>query len=167
MSTMTTHPATEKQIAFITRLLGERDATGTAYEGWTPDWSRATSKAASTVIDFLLSLPKKAVQEQAEAEAGVYETPDLRWFRVYLGQQSGHMLVKEVHAEHDLMGEMEVSYEYLGSAASKLPHDARRMSLEEVGRLGIATNHCMICGRRLDDPESVDLGIGPVCASKY
>ena len=157
-------PVTEKQQAFIEKLLAERDVTGTAYEGWTPDWSRATSAAASSVIDYLLTLP---VQEDREPEAGVYETPDQRWFRVYHGQQSGKMLVKEIHAEHGLMGDMEVSYEYLGTASKHLPGNARRMSLEEVGSLGIATNHCMICGRRLDDPESVDRGIGPVCAANY
>lgn len=91
-----------------------------------------------------------------------------QYVRVYLGQQSGQMLAKRIHAEAD-GGEWVVSYEYLGLASKVLTPDTTpvRMSLEEVGEMGIAFNHCLICSRRLDDPESVDRGIGPVCAANY
>lgn len=166
----TTRPATEKQQQFVTRLLGEKDTTGTAYEGWTPDWSRATSKAASAVIDYLLTLPKRteSVSPAEEPEAGVYVIHGDEYVRVYHGQQSGRMLAKRINMEQD-GGEWTVSYEYLGAAARVLVPAAtpERLSIEEVGSLGITTNHCLICGRRLDDPESVDRGIGPVCARNY
>jgi hypothetical protein len=60
-----------------------------------------------------------------------------------------------------------VGYHYLGAAARHLPTTARRLSLAEVGAMGKTFDHCLTCGRRLDDPESVDRGIGPVCAKKY
>lgn len=167
----TARPATQKQRDFIERLLGEKDTTGTAYEGWTPDWSRATSRTASTVIDFLLTLPKRtapAAPAAAEVTPGVYVIHGDEYVRVYHGQQSGKMLVKRINMEQD--GDTwTVHYEYLGSADRVLVPAAtpERLSLEEVGSLGITTNHCLMCGRRLDDPESVDRGIGPVCAAKY
>lgn len=153
-------PATEKQRAFIERLLTEKDATGTAYEGWTPDWNRATSKAASAVIDYLMTLPRKSATDKPVIDAGIYES-DGHLFRVYLGQKTGNMLVKAVEMDEG------VEYRYLGAASRFLPAGARRLSLEEVGHLGKAWDHCLICGRRLDDPESVDRGIGPVCANRY
>lgn len=161
-----TNPITDKQRALIERLLTERETAGTAYAGWTPNWSRATKSTASTVIEFLLALPRKAQPEIAEPEAGVYSSESAGLFRVYLGQQSGKMLAKAITFGR---GEdaAEVSYEYVGAAARVLPADARRLSIEEVGAFGKAWDHCLICGRRLDDPESVDQGIGPICAKRY
>lgn len=30
----------------------------------------------------------------------------------------------------------------------------------------MASTHCAVCNRRLTDPESIRLGVGPTCASK-
>lgn len=172
----TTYPASLKQQEFITRLLGERDTTGTAYEGWTPNWNRSTSKAASLVITYLLTLPKKqAPADTPELEAGIYSNidsvgaQDATFMRVYLGQQSGKMLAKEIthHSDGPLAEDQYLVMDYRGAASRYVTEGFRRLSLEEVGRWGVTTNHCLICGRRLDDPESVDRGIGPVCATKY
>jgi len=178
---MAHRPATEKQQKFIERLLVEKDTTGTAYEGWTPDWNRATSKSASSVIDYLLALPKRTTRSLLDSsngagradtsidiELGIYVIHGDEYVRVYWGQKSGRFLVKRINMEQD-NGEWTVYYSYLGSADRVLVPAAtpQRLSIEEVGSLGITTRHCLICGRRLDDPESVDRGIGPVCASKY
>lgn len=165
-TTLAARPASQKQFDFIKSLLAERDAS---------DFSiivencrtRAvagllTSEEASTLIGLLQTLPRKAAAEApaAEPEAGIYQA-DGRVYRVYLGQQAGRMLVKEVLMSGG------VTYQYLGSAARCLPAGAIRLSVEEVGSLGKAWDHCLCCGRRLDDPESVDRGIGPVCAKTY
>lgn len=175
------HPASDKQRSFVEKLLAEKDTAGTAYEGWTPDWDRATTRSASQVIDYLLTLPKRTTRSlldpsngqgradtTIDIEAGVYTIHGDEYVRVYLGQQSGRLLVKRINMEQD-GGEWTVSYEYLGRADRILTPAATpvRLSLEEVGSLGITTNHCLICGRRLDDPESVDRGVGPVCAGRY
>lgn len=175
--------ATEKQIQFINRLKRERDLTLTAVslDSDSPEarsqaarvaldvardsWRSGTFtvEVASSVIDLLLAAPRPAAEfSTPEIEAGVYETED-NIYRVYHGQQSGRMLVSEV-VSYDQKTPL---YEYLGSAARFLPADARRLSLEEVGMLGKAFSHCLICGRRLDTPESVDRGLGPVCAKGY
>lgn len=173
-------PASEKQVALIRRLLTEKDLTGTRFEVTEPSsWEDAlaevgvgtprdlvaelarTSRDASSVIDELFALPRLSTGTRDWA-AGVYEGADGRVYRVYLGQQSGRMLVKEV------VGNREDGYtlEYIGSAARVMPADARKLTLEEAKEWGRATSHCIKCGLRLDDPESVDRGIGPVCAKK-
>jgi hypothetical protein len=97
------------------------------------------------------------------ATTGVYQDEHLNLFRVYFGQQSKMLLVKEIQL--DAFGEL--VYKYRGSAARIVQPHWHRLSLEEVGKLGQAWDHCLNCGRRLDDPESVDRGIGPVCAKNY
>jgi hypothetical protein len=164
----TSTPATEKQVAFVTRLLGERNTTGTKYEGHHTA-PALTKQQASEAITALLGLPmaeqatERANEEGQQYSAGVYEQPvSGRLFRVYLGQRTGTLLVKEIIVDEDGVG-----YHYLGAAARHLPTTARRLSLAEVGALGKTFDHCLMCGRRLDDPESVDAGIGPVCSKKY
>ena len=174
MNTITTRPtewpASDRQRSYIESLLAQRDTSGTAYAGWVPDWSRSTRSKASDVIDFLVTLPKKtaAPAPAREFEAGIYRSGD-HLVRVYEGQKSGAMLVKQVdrHSDGPLPEDQYVSYTYLGAASRVLDDSYVRLSMEEVGALGVASNHCLICGRRLDDPESVDRGIGPVCASRY
>lgn len=182
MRTLTPHPASEKQIAFLSRLTSERDTSGitemlrkarlSAVEG------TFDKRSASALIDALLDCPKAETASLPEPEAGVYENGGTL-YRVYKGQQSGRMLVSRIDYDTAVVpgGEESdgepvpsvenVSYDYLGLAARNLPATATRLSLEQVGGLGKEFDHCLVCGRRLDDPDSVDRGIGPVCASKY
>lgn len=162
MTITATRPASQKQLDFITTLLNERDTCGTPYAMHSVAPAHLTSRQASDAITVLMTLPRafKSTTPAQELQAGVYEA-DGHLYRVYLGQQSGAMLVKSVELDEG------VEYRYLGKADRCLPKDARRLSLEEVGDLGKAWDHCLICGRRLDDPESVDRGIGPVCAKRY
>ena len=41
-----------------------------------------------------------------------------------------------------------------------------KLTVEQAGALGHECGHCVLCGRFLNDPESVARGIGPVCAGK-
>ena len=122
----------------------------------------ATSRAASSVIDELLRCPKKDVQ--GTIEVGIYEMPDGRLFRAYFGQNRGKVLCKSIHT----MPGGDIYYEYQGLACRFL-QGARRLTREEVSArtLSCGATSCMLCGRRLDDPESVDRGIGPVCWENY
>lgn len=166
---MNVRPATEKQFAFIKKLLSERELDSLLENRVARLREKAAkgqlgSLSASDLINDLLAAPRKASTDTDTApavQAGVYRAGSLL-VRVYLGQQSGQMLAKRVDVEDG-----SVSYEYLGLARKVLSTDSVRLSLEEVGQLGIQSGTCLICGRRLDDPESVDRGIGPVCAANY
>lgn len=54
-----------------------------------------------------------------------------------------------------------IRWEYAGQRATIRPQD--RLTPEEAGRY---TAHCVMCGYRLDTPESRERGIGPVCAKR-
>lgn len=161
--------ATTKQFAFLKTLVAERDLDSSLTD-WVRD-SRAraqnggmTSHEASSLISALLDRPKKTISQPKadEPDVGVYLDAAGRILRVYAGQKSGCMLAKQVIVED---GEF-VRYDYVGRAAGRVTAQ-QRLSLEEVGQMGVATGSCLLCGRRLDDPESVDRGVGPVCAGKY
>jgi hypothetical protein len=152
---------TDKQVGLIERLVREREGADRVVVGEVRDLSVV---GASKIIDALFALPKlvtAAPGRDSQFAAGMYVSGDGRIFRAYLGQQSGQILAKEVVKD-------EHGYElvYRGMAARVIPADARRMTLEEAKAWGKATGTCVKCGRRLDVPESVDAGIGPVCAAK-
>jgi hypothetical protein len=151
-------PATDKQKAFVRTLLAERAGNPDAEVIRTRlnelrEVAPMTAADVSAAITALLEIPKSAA---AEVEAGVYVLANGNLARVYFGQQSGHMLLKEV-VDGDL--------EYRGQAHRFLA-GSRKATIEEVGNWGRATGTCLVCSRRLDDPESVDRGIGPVCYAK-
>lgn len=82
--------------------------------------------------------------------------------RVYLGQNSGRMLAKQVVGTKATG----YSYEYLGAASRFVTPTTPKLSLDEAKEWGRMTGTCCVCARRLDDPESVDAGIGPVCGKR-
>jgi hypothetical protein len=151
-------PATDKQLAFVRTLLAERTGNPAA-EAIRNTLNEArlvapmTAALVSECITALLEIPKEA---PVEVEAGVYVLANGNLARVYFGQQSGSMLLKEV-VDGDL--------EYRGKAERFLA-GSRKATIEEVGNWGRATGTCLVCSRRLDDPESVDRGIGPVCYAR-
>lgn len=162
-------PASDKQLGFLRSLIRDRDV----YPGVEAEAAlsaledavaagRMTKKHTSRVIDRALTCPKRNKPAAREVEVGMYRDGDAI-YRVYLGQQSGRNLVKRVVGSKD----EGYSYEYVGLAATKLPATATPLSLDEAKAWGRMTGHCCVCGLRLDNPESVEAGIGPVCASKF
>lgn len=103
----------------------------------------------------------------AEPKAGMYRKADGTILRVYLGQQSGKMLAKEVVDDGvDEFGKPTYALKYLGQAI-RFIGDAVPLPLEEAKAWGRMTSTCVVCARRLDVPESVDAGIGPKCARSF
>ncbi len=152
----TGNPASDKQKTFVRSLLAERAGNEVA-EAIRTQLNEArvagslTAAVISKAITALLEIP------EAEIEAGVYVLPEGNLVRVYFGQNSGHMLAKVV-IDGDL--------EYKGKADRVLVPGSRKATVEEVGNWGRSTGTCLFCARKLDDPESVDRGIGPVCYAK-
>lgn len=56
---------------------------------------------------------------------------------------------------------------YIGKVGLKGLTPEMKLSLEESESFGLATVHCICCGKKLDNEESRSRGVGPVCASKY
>lgn len=49
---------------------------------------------------------------------------------------------------------------------ARAPYRPERMTVEEVAAEGRRMVRCIVCGTRLTNPESIERGIGPVCAGK-
>lgn len=144
------------------------DEYGKQVKAGTLDFAGA-SRAIDTFKEMIATakphVPRSATAgAKAEPEPGMYRQPDGTIVRVYLGQQSGKMLLKQLVGTPN--GERTHEYEYVGAAAYKLHKDAQPLTLEEAKEFGRMTGSCCVCARRLDNPESVEAGIGPVCGRK-
>lgn len=152
--------ASERQVKYALDLLRTRmwpDAIDEA------DLRNMERRAVSKLIDGLKSAPSKPDAADEQPEVGMYidrETDSV--FRFYFGQRSGRVLAKRLMGKGDGWG-----YQYVGSAQKAMAkHKLVRMPIEEAKAWGKMTGTCCVCARRLDVPESVEAGIGPVCARK-
>jgi hypothetical protein len=176
------YPASPKQKRYLESMLAERDAsTATALQASVLTRAAAalkaetlTSRQASDALDILTDLPRRAVVTarraaaltqarpvSATVEPGMYQDGE-RILKVYQGRQSGRLLVKVLVVDED-----GPRFDYLGAAARVLSATAVRMTLEEAKAFGRRTKVCCQCGTELFKRESIEAGIGPICASKF
>jgi hypothetical protein len=159
--------ASSKQIAFVERLIAERQvpATDVANLAAILDGS-ATTKAASDQITRLLGYPKKATPVAAEVVPGYYyrSTDDayLVVVKTKDGQRSYGKILEFVEATD---GSMRPRWAYAPGAKATLVGLAP-MTAEQAASLGHMHGYCVICTQRLTDAESVQRGIGPVCIKR-
>lgn len=167
-------PATERQIAFLTRLMAERVSSSDSDKKYAVDLIVANGrKAASTAIDNLLAKPILPTVVDVKARpaavqpvlAGRYavtgEDGTLKFYRVdqpTTGPWAGHTFVK-VQASDDY-------HRVFATAArvvlAKIAEDPKAAML----RYGHELGSCGHCGRTLTDATSRARGIGPICASR-
>lgn len=57
-------------------------------------------------------------------------------------------------------------FKFVSGAMKGMTSDMR-VSLEEAKAFGKATGTCMMCQRELTNPDSIELGIGPICLGKF
>lgn len=168
MTTMTTdRRATDKQTAFLSTLLGEKDLTGTAFPAWTQDvCQELTTREASAAIDALLKLPRA---RRTPDGGGGQEVSEGMWlvgasvatgrvFKVQAARGSGNLYAKEL---------VDGSFQYVAGAARTLARQGRKLTLEEAKAYGALYGTCCVCGRTLSDEDSIAAGIGPVCATRF
>jgi hypothetical protein len=173
----------EKQANFVNKLLADREPNfdgidGTVFERYMDilDGSKFVSmQEASSVIDWLLTQPKKApkVTEGASTvtlEPGVYVLGDhivklqsnkaktncytLRW-TVINGErlvETGEHVNGEWVYEPNLKGQLRPEH---------------RMTMEEAKAFGITYGRCAKCSRKLKAAKSVEAAIGPVCGKFF
>ena len=156
MQTLTQHPATPKQLAFIARL------GGTAAAGLTRD-------DASRIIDQLLKSQPAAV---SITEPGMYRGADGTIYKVQRSKQDATRLYakaltpirgQRVREADDAVVGWEFVY---AQGAVRSLTAAQRLSLDEAKAFGIRYGVCCVCGATLKDATSVQAGIGPVCATR-
>lgn len=151
----TQSPASEAQIKFLRSLLVEKlDAeAGAAAVQWL-DTHKLSKATASAKITEYKDMP--TVNRAGQVDEGMYKVGD-DIFKVYF-TQAGHITTKQL---------TEDGFEYTGRAPLAAIKPEYRMTLDEAKAYGKVTGTCCNCGRLLTNEESIEAGIGPICASKF
>lgn len=173
-STAAQFPATEAQVNYINSLIDERDlqpliAPGTTIDDIKAQVGNLTKGSASKWIARLKELPRRASEGsvggiETNVPAGHYAvtgedgtTDFYRVDRPEEGRWNGYTFVKL---------QLSDEYERISFANTKVilakieaagPREAAIRYGKELGR-------CGVCNRTLTNNESIELGIGPVCA---
>lgn len=153
---MSPTPATDKQVAFITKLINEL-----ADKGWTPtesmDFEPYSKTHASRLIDWLIAknreVPRPAATATADPEVGYYMV-DGDLYRVQANKAQTNFYAKVLRG---------TGWEYVGKSPFRLCIPETRLSYEQARQHGIETGHCLICGTALENIESAQYGVGPTC----
>jgi hypothetical protein len=146
---MTTLRATEKQVAFIKSLTGERNYAQPI------DYATLGVSEASRLIGDLLKMP---ITSAPAVEVGMYRTADYAIYRVQASRETGNLYAKRLNIQG--------GFDYESGAIRKLRH-TDKMTLDEAKAFGVETGLCCVCGAFLTDAKSVANGIGPVCAKRF
>lgn len=161
---------TAKQLEFATKLLTELvelDGSKTdKAEALRLSLAEMSPKQASAMIDYLLGCVKSARSTARKSEAiertsgivpGIYRAQG-RIVKVQAAKSTGNLY-------GSLLDESTGKYEYTVGAL-RYVSAADRISLEEAAEVTRRIGRCCVCCRTLSNPDSIDAGIGPVCAGK-
>ena len=169
---------TKRQLAFIDTLFGERDYSGELRPKFQARLRRLhgeptlremlTVGEASTLIDYLLDLPKLAEKTNPFAETG--EIPAGRY--AYTGTEGHTVFVKVDRPTEGRWAGYTFVGQQIGDDVVRISRDHQAAALFAIAQAGIAVSAaryghelgiCGVCGRTLTNEESRDAGIGPVC----
>lgn len=103
---------------------------------------------------------------------GMYRVDNGDIYKVQKSRQSGFLYASKLEkldtSEFDKRGnEITHKFEYMGKAPLRFIKAEHRMTMEEAAQFGKETGSCCNCGRTLTKQESIDRGIGPICAGKF
>lgn len=154
-------PATEKQIEFLIKLLAEKiedevkalDAIKWVHE------HRMSKATASAKISEYMAMPtvRKAFSSTPELDEGMYRVGETI-YKVYRTRDKNILVTKTLGAD---------GFDYTGRGPLEFITAEDRMTLDEAKEFGKVTGICCVCGAKLTNEESIEAGIGPICASKF
>lgn len=172
--------ASEKQVAFIFKLLKEKDINQSSHAVYlvavnsliTTNPDGLTKANASKAIDMLLSIKASAstsashtsthtstTKTYTKLEAGFYNHDD-KVYKVVVSPQTGNTYAKVFTPDN--------GWVYAQGAVKTLAQaSAPALTLEEAKKYGRIYGVCIVCSRTLTDEGSIAAGIGPICADKF
>jgi len=128
-------------------------------------YGRLTERQEASARSMYAKAQERQAQRQAQVpanpvtEEGVYEREGI----VYRVKRSraGRLYA----SRYNPAGERGERFVYEGGAVYRLSADDR-ITLDRAKELGAQWAQCCVCGRDLSATESVEAGIGPVCAGR-
>lgn len=177
---------TESQVNFIKRLQDERipdTAASQGLEALRTLWKaqKATRQGASLVIDFLLACPvREAAPVIEEVSIEGMHRLDGKIYKVQVavhgsGRPYAKVLVTDLVGTcggcekcdgEDRCPVYESRFDYAAGVVRRLSLETR-LSLDEAKEFGAVYGVCCVCSRTLTNEDSIEAGIGPVCAGKF
>ena len=164
---ITATPASPKQYSYLASLITQRDLTGLDALGIEQAVREGTldKGSASGLIDLLLHSPRKPKAPMVHEDGGVlgegYYLQEDTVYKVVTAKSTGNLYAKALHSTE--YGR--ASWDYAPGAMKHLTA-SHRLTLDQAREMGTRLGACVICGKALTDPESVERGIGPVCAAR-
>lgn len=163
MATLT-KPATEKQLTFIYSLLQKVEGDNAAEAMLAFTDGDPTTKSASAFIDRLKT--EIAGLKTVKAEITEDDIPEglhyigQKVYRIRKAKSSGRLYA-------ELLDTDAREFRYVGRKPLSGASAATLMTLEQAKVFGKAFGFCVRCCALLEDPASVEAGVGPVCAKKF
>lgn len=154
--------ATGKQLDLITKLMGEKFFDDSATQRFNDEFSNYQSsvKVASSFITFMFKLPKKeTVANRFNPEPGMYRMDDAL-YRVKVSRTGNWYAEVAVKPEPE-SGRKSLKWDYLGKRVNL----STAVALDDA-EAGKFVGYCVRCNAELTVPESIERGMGPVCAKK-
>jgi hypothetical protein len=179
-NTTNQRPATDKQVAFARKLTGERDVPVAGksseeaqliarHEDILGGHKFVSTREASAVIDWLLSLPRLPDPDQPDPGVYVLESGTIVLAKPNR-QKSNVYTSRWVEAPSDRLNEddefVRGEWSYDPALKGQLG-SARRMTLDEAKAFLLRFGRCVRCNRRLKVGQSVERGLGPVCVKEF
>lgn len=154
-------PASDKQVNFVKSLIEQKGATDI-------DAENLTKASASEAIEDLLNRPNAAVDNgRVAVPAGRYaidtdegHTAFYRIDRPESGKWAGFTFVKL-----QVGGDYQRTSQAVGKSIIEKIEKAGPK--EAAVRYGRELGKCAMCGSDLTNPDSIEAGIGPICADKF
>jgi hypothetical protein len=157
---------TPKQLAYLGSLVADRVVPDGVDGG---SLETLTKRDAGNLISQLLTQPFKPKGEGVPASI-----PDARYafmndegnpvfFRVKTSKTNGVRYVDRVLGSPGDFRYVKMSKTAIARCINKIKDDPALYSM----MFGVMVGYCGVCGSPLTDPNSIAMGIGPVCAVKY
>ena len=152
--------SSDKQVSFINSLLASREVPK-QYKGL--NTFTMSILEASEYIAILKECPMKG-------QTGSYEKAEPAALGFYKYEECVYQVVKsKTGNRYAKMLKVETgkgTWEYVKGMVNTLKA-CHLISLNEAKSFGHEFGFCMVCGRTLTDPVSVEAGIGPICANRF
>lgn len=111
---------------------------------------------ASYYQDLTANLQETMPAPQPPQGPGVFKQGD-NFYKVQQSRSSDRLYAKEYNG---------ATFVYTPGAIYRLT-EADRLTFEQAAAFGHAHGVCIFCSLTLSDPESAEVGIGPVCEARY
>jgi hypothetical protein len=163
---------TPPQKSFLTKLLDER-VTDPDYKMDTLfliNVGEMSKGAASKEIGFLLKQPKAPAMSKpgqkpmATAPGYYFDNVTETVYCIVKAKTTGNLYAKKMVPPPP--GKKKGRWDYAPGAMAQ-SGSWQVLTLHEAAALSSKWGYCCVCGRLLTKQESIDAGIGPICAGKF